>query len=139
MNEGDRLEMAEYILQEKELQEKLATINREMREPLEKLKRAKEILRRAQGAFDEALAKCKPLQSEKILIEGELELLLDKKRELRRDARLREGGGIRPGTQALVDQMTEIAGDPEAHRLSKAAMAADVESELAALKAKLDE
>ena len=84
-------------------------------------------------------AVCKPLQSDKILLEGELELLMDKKRELRRDARLREGGGIRPGTQALVEQMTEIAGDPEEHRLSKAAKAADIENELAALKAKMDD
>jgi len=139
MNEGDRLEMAEYILQEKELEEKLAHVGKQMKEPLEKLRRTKALLNRAQAAFDEALAVCKPLQSEKILLEGELELLLDKKRELRRDARLREGGGIRPGTQALVEQMTEIAGDPEEHRLSKAAKAADVETELAALKAKMDD
>ena len=139
MNEGDRLEMAEYILQEKELEEKLKHLNKQMQEPLQKLRRAKEILNRAQAAFDQALATCKPLQSEKILLEGELELLMDKKRELRKDARLREGGGIRPGTQALVEQMTEIAGDPDAHRLSQAAKAADIDNELAALKAKMDD
>ena len=139
MNEGDRLEMAEYILQEKELQEKLTRVTQQMKDPLEKLRRAKELLNRAQAAFDQALATCKPLQSEKILLEGELEILMDKKRDLRRDARLRDGGGIRPGTQELVEQMTEIAGDPEAHRLSKAAQAADIENELAALKAKMDD
>ena len=138
MNEGDRLEMTEYVLMEKELQEKIDRVNKQMKEPLERLRRSKELLNRAQAAFDDALAVCKPIQSDKILLEGELELLLEKKKELRKDARLREGGGIRPGTQALVEQMTEIAGDPEAHRLSKEAKAADVENELAALKAKMD-
>ncbi len=55
MNEGDRLEMAEYILQEKELQEKLTQLNKQMKEPLDKLRRTKELLNRAQAAFDEAL------------------------------------------------------------------------------------
>jgi hypothetical protein len=137
MNEGDQLEMTEYVLQEKELNAKIALVVKQMKVPLERLRRTKGILVKAQAAFDGALAACKPLQSDKMLLEGELELLMEKKSELRREARLRAGGGIRPGTQAFVEQMQEIAGDPEEHRLSKATQAADVEAQLAELKGKM--
>jgi hypothetical protein len=138
MNEGDPLEMTEYILQEKELEGKIRKLVQQMQEPVARLKRAKAILGKAQAAFDAQLAVCKPLQSDKMLLEGELELLLEKKSDLRREARLRQGGGIRPGTQALVEQMTKLGGDPEEARLTKETVAADVEAELAALKKSLE-
>ena len=41
------------------------------------------------------------------------------------------------GTAEFVDQMKKLAGDPEEIRLNKATKEADVDAELAALKAKL--
>ena len=46
---------------------------------------------------------------------------------------------MRPGTAELVEQMTELAGDPEVYRAQKAVQALDVEDELARLKAAMEQ
>ena len=68
-----------------------------------------------------------------------LELITEKKTKLRIEARVAEGGGMRPGTAELVEQMTELAGDPEVYRAQKAVQALDVEDELARLKAAMEQ
>ena len=50
-----------------------------------------------------------------------------------------QGGGIRPGTAELVEQMSELAGDAEAYRAKKAVDALDIDAELARLKAAMAE
>jgi hypothetical protein len=79
-----------------------------------------------------------PIQSDKMLAEGELELVLEKKSTLRQEARLSEVGGMRPGTQELVQQMRGMVGDPAGFRAEKAVRAVEVESALDALKDKMD-
>ncbi len=138
MNEGDHLEMTELVLQEKELKAKIGVIDERMKEPLEKLRRMRAILEKAKAAYKQALEAIKPLQSDKMLLEGDLELLLEKKSVLRQEARMRESPGIRPGTAALVDQMKGLVGDPEAFQLAQETKAAGVESDLAALKEKME-
>ena len=63
----------------------------------------------------------------------------EKKSKLRVEAAVAEGGGIRPGTAELVEQMGELAGDAEAYRAKKAVQALDVEAELERLKAAMGE
>ena len=137
MNEGDHLEMTELVLQEKELKAKIGVLDERMKEPVEKLRRMRAILDKAKAAYQASLDAVKPLQSDKMLLEGELELLLEKKSVLRQEARMRESGGIRPGTAALVEQMKGLVGDTEAFRLAQETKAAGVESDLAALKDKM--
>ena len=74
-----------------------------------------------------------------MLLEGELDLVREKKSKLRVEAAVAEGGGIRPGTAELVEQMGELAGDAEAYRAKKAVQALDVEAELERLKASMGE
>lgn len=138
MNEGDQLEMTELVLQEKELKAKIGVVESKMQEPLEKLRRVRALLDKAKAAYADALATVKPLQSDKMLLEGELEMVMEKKSVLRQEARMRQSPGIRPGTAQLVEQMTELVGDPKAYELAKQAKAAEVESDLAALKNQMD-
>ena len=129
--------MTEFLLQEKELKEKVRKVMLAMKEPVEKLRKAKAILEKAKAHFANCLAEVKPLQSDKIMLEGELELIEEKKSKLRQEARFAESGGIRPGTQALVDQMHELVGDPEQAKVREEIKAAQVDDALAAMKAQL--
>ena len=138
MEEGFRLEMAEYIKQENELQTKLGVLVENMKRPEEKLAKAKEILLKAKAHFEQILAELSPMRSEKTLLEGELQLLEEKKSKLRQDAiYARGGGGIRPGTEAFVEQMNQIAGDPAEAQMRKEVAAADAAAALDALKKKM--
>lgn len=137
-DEGSRLEMTELVLQEKELRAKLEALEEALREPEAKLEKAKAILLKAKAAYEEAAEVVRPLRSEKVLAEGELELVLEKKAKVRQAARMLEAGGIRPGTAELVEGMNRLAGDPEEASLKKAAKELDVEDALAALKKKLE-
>ena len=138
MNEGDYLEMTELVLQEKEINATIEALNKKMQVPLDRLRRTKALLDKAKQAFQQALAVVKPIQSDKMLAEGELELVLEKKSTLRQEHRLSEGGGIRPGTHQLVEQMRGLVGDPAGYRAEKEVRAVEVEAALDALKDKMD-
>ena len=93
-DEGSKLEMTELILEEKELEAKLAVVEQKLEAPMARLKKAKEIYDKAKAALEGAIDEVKPLKSEKTLIEGELELLAEKKSKLRQEVRLQEAGGL---------------------------------------------
>ena len=137
--EGDRGLMAQYILEEKRLTAAIADLNDRLKVPNEKLERAREILLKAKAAYDQAKGAVESLESDRTLVEGELDLVLEKKSKLRVEAAVAQGGGIRPGTAELVEQMSELAGDAEAYRAKKAVDALDVDAELARLKAAMAE
>ena len=137
--DGDRGLMAQYILEEKRLTAAIDDLNAQLLEPTQKLERTREVLLRAKAAYDQAKAVVGSLESDRTLLEGELELITEKKTKLRIEARVAEGGGMRPGIAELVEQMTELAGDPEVYRAQKAVQALDVEDELARLKAAMEQ
>lgn len=138
-DEGSKLLMAELLLQEKELRAKIGAIDAQLEEPLARLARARAILVKAKAAYEQILGEVKPLQSDRILLEGELQLVAEKKTEARMEARRIEARGVRPGTQQFVEQMNQLAGDPEEAKLHKATAALDLEAELAALKSQMGE
>ncbi len=141
MDEGFRLEMAEHIKAEKELKVKLEILEQKLAGPEAKLEKARALLLKAKAACEQFLAKVQPLRSEKVLIEGELALIAEKKSALRQEALFaRDGGnrGLRAGTGALVENMNELAGGSlEQSKLEAAGKALDAEAALAALKDKL--
>lgn len=138
MEEGFRLEMAEHIKQEQELKVKLGVIVENLKRPEERLAKAKEILLKAKAAYEQILAEVTPLRSDKALIEGELELIEEKKSKLRQEALYaRGGGGMRPGTTAFVEQMNQLAGDAETAQMKKEVAAADAATALEELKKKM--
>lgn len=140
VSEGTTLEMTELILMEKEQQAKLDAVEAALEEPERKLARAKELLLKAKAAYEHCLDNVKPLRSDKILIEGELEMLAGKKSVLRQEAAIEHaGGGVRPGTAAFVEQLDEIAGDKGAYEAKKAAQSLDVEAALADLKSSMSD
>lgn len=136
-DEGTQLLMAEHIKREKELNLKLRQVEQAMQEPLQKLRKAKAILEKAKTYFNTCLEDIRPLQSDKTLMEGELEMVLEAKRKLKIESRLAEGGGMRPGTQEFVQQMQELVGDPGQAEAAEAEKQLQVEDALAALKQKL--
>lgn len=138
MEEGFRLEMAEHIRQENELKAKLAILEDQMKKPEEKLAKAKEILLKAKAAYEHILAELQPLRSDKTLIEGELQMIEEKKSKLRQEALYARGGaGMRPGTEAFVNQMNELAGDAATAQMKKEVAQADAAAALEALKKKM--
>jgi chromosome segregation ATPase len=139
MEEGFRLEMAEYIRQENELKAKLTILAEKMQKPEEKLAKAKEIVLKAKAAYDAILAELTPLRSDKTLWEGELEMVEEKKSKLRQEAMYARGGGggMRPGTTQFVEQMNAIAGDAETAAMKKEVAAADAAAALEALKKRM--
>jgi hypothetical protein len=136
--DGDRALMAEYIKEEKRLSAAIGDVNTRLEAPNEKLQRSREVLKRAKSAFDQAKAAVDGLVSDRILLEGDLDRIREKKSHLRVEARVAEGGGIRPGTAELVEQMDELAGDADTYRVTKEAQALDVEEDLARLKASME-
>lgn len=139
MDEGSKLVMTELVLEEKRLRAKIALLDKQLEEPEAKLAKAKAILLKAKAHFEQCLEAVKPLRSDKILLEGELEILEAKKAELRVESRLMAGGGLRPGTQQLVEQMSERVGaSPEELAVKKAARELEADQALEALKAKMD-
>lgn len=126
--------LTELILEEKRLKGQIAVLDHKLEEPLAKLAKARDLLLKVKAAYEAALAPVRALKSDKILLEGELELIMDKKREARMRARLAEAGGIRPGTHELVEQMNEMAGDRETFEVSQATKRLDVEADLAELR-----
>lgn len=136
-DEGSEALMAELVMMEREEEAKLAEVQAELDVQEARLAKARELVLKAKAKYDEVKAIVDPLQSDKILIEGELAAIAKKKAECRIEARRIEVGGIRPGTQEFVEEMNRIAGDPEVAKAKAAAKALDVEAELAALKAKL--
>jgi hypothetical protein len=136
--DGDRALMAEYIKEEKRLGAAMDEVNGRLEAPREKLERSREVLMRAKSAFDQAKAAVEALESDRILLEGELDLVREKKSRLRVEAQVAEGGGIRPGTAELAEQMDELAGDAETYRVKQETQALDVEDELARLKAAME-
>jgi len=138
MEEGFRIEMAEYIRQENELKAKLGVLAEQMKGPEEKLAKARAILLKAKTAYEQILEELTPMRSDKTLLEGELTMVEEKKSKLRQEALFqRGGGGIRPGTGALVEQMNQLGGDPEEAKMRKEVAAANAAEALAALKAKM--
>ncbi len=138
MEEGFRMEMAEYIRQENELKAKLGVLAEQMKGPEEKLAKARAILLKAKTAYEQILEELTPMRSDKTLLEGELTMVEEKKSKLRQEAAFqRGGGGIRPGTGALVEQMNQLGGDPEEAKMRKEVAAANAADALAALKAKM--
>ena len=136
-DEGSTQLMAELVMMEKEEEAKLAQVQAQLDVQEPRLAKARELLVKAKANYDQVKALIEPLQSDKILIEGELEALAQKKSDCRVQARRVEVGGIRPGTAEFVERMNEVAGDPEVAKAKEAAKALHVEAELAALKAKL--
>lgn len=134
IDEGSQLEMTELVLQEKEIAAKLAVLDQRLAEPETRLAQAKQLLLRAKAAYESILEEVRPLRSDQILLQGELERVQEAKSKLRVEARVLAGGGIRPGTQAFVEQMNEVAGDPEEARIAKATRELDLDAALAALK-----
>lgn len=139
MEEGFRMEMAEYVRDEKALKARLGVIEMNLEKPMAKLAKAKAIVAKAQAAFDQILAEVKPLHSDKVLLEGELELLGEKKSKLRMEALRARGGaqGMRAGTTDFVEQMNELGGDAETAEMKEAIKDADAGAALAALKQKM--
>jgi len=137
-DEGSERLMAELLLTEKEEGAKLAVIQAQLDEHEPRLQKARELVLRAKAKFDEVRGVVDPLRSDKILIEGELEAIAQKKAECRMEARRIEVGGIRPGTAEFVDELQKLAGDPEVYKAENEAKALDVEAELAALKARME-
>ena len=138
MEEGYRLEMAEHIKREQELRAKLGIINEKMKEPEEKLAKARMILLKAKEVYEKYLEELTPLRSDRTLIEGELQMIEEAKSKLRQEALYaRGGGGMRPGTTAVVEQMNQIAGDPAEAQMKKEVRAADAAAALEALKKKM--
>ena len=135
-DEGSVMEMAELLLMEKEVNAKLSAIQPHLEQHRPRLAKAKAVILKAKAKYDEIKSLLEPLESERIMLEGELAELEEKKRQCRFQSRVLEGGGIRPGTQAFVDQMNELAGDPEEARVAEAAQDLAIESELEALKAR---
>ena len=136
-DEGSTALMAELVLMEKEEQAKLDAIQAELDVHTPRLAKARELVLKAKAKYDEIKAVVDPLESDKILIQGELADIARKKSECRIEARRIEGGGIRPGTAEFVEQLNEVAGDPEVARAKAEAQAVDVEAQLAAMKALL--
>ena len=136
--DGDRAVMAEYIKEEKRLQALVDDLNAQLVAPTEKLERSKELLVKAKAAYDQAKGVVDGLVSDRTLLEGDLDLIRQKKSQLRVEARVAEGGGIRPGTMEFAEQMDELAGDAGSYRVKKEAQALDVEAELARLKAAME-
>jgi len=138
MEEGYRLEMAAHIQQENEQKAKLAIIEQRLVVPEEKLAKAKQLLLKAKAAYELFLAEVQPLRSDKILIEGELTLIREKKAELKHQATLARGGaGMRPGTNAFAEQMSELVGPPEDLQLKKEVKAQGTAQALEELKRKM--
>ena len=137
-DEGSERLMAELLLMEKEEDAKLAVIQAQLDEHEPRLRKARELVLKAKAKFDEVRAVVDPLRSDKIMIEGELEAIAQKKAECRMEARRIEVGGIRPGTAEFVEELQELAGDPEVYKAENEAKALDVEAELAALKARME-
>ena len=129
--------MAELVMMEKEEQAKLAKVQAQLDIQEARLAKARDIVLKAKAKYDEVKALVDPLESDKVLIEGELAFIAQKKAECRMEARRIEVGGIRPGTQEFVDEMNRVAGDPEVAKAKAAAKALDVEAELASLKARV--
>ena len=138
MEEGFRLEMAEYLKQEQELNAKLAIIAERLKVPEERLEKAKQIALKAKAALEQIYEEVKPLRSDKTLIEGELQLLAEKKSKLKHDALMARGGaGMRAGTTAFVEQMNQLAGDPAEATMKKEVAQADAAAALAELKKRM--
>ncbi len=137
-DEGSKQLMAELVLMEKEQEAKLAEIQTQLDAHEPRLAKARDIVLKAKAKYDEVRGIVDPLRSDKVLVEGELELIAQKKSECRVEARRIEVGGIRPGTAEFVEQMNKVAGDPEEARAKAAAREIDVESELAQLKAMME-
>ena len=136
-DEGSEALMAELVMMEKEEEAKLAKIQAQLDIHEPRLAKARALIMKAKAKYDEVKGVVDPLASDKILIQGELASIGQKKAECRIEARRIEVGGVRPGTQEFVEKMNEIAGDPEVAKAKAAAKELDVEAELAALKARL--
>ncbi len=138
MDEGSAAVMTEYVLEEKRLRAKLGVLEQQLVEPEARLDKAKAILLKAKAAYEQALEVVKPLRSDKTLLEGELQLLEEKKQKLRMEMRMQEAGQIRPGTSEFVEQMSQLVGSPEELALRKATKDAEADEALARLKGKMN-
>ncbi len=137
-DEGSKDLMAELVLMEKEEAARLAAVQAQLDLEAPRLAKARALVLKAKAKYDEINAIVAPLESDKTLIQGELDLIAQKKAECRMEARRIEVGGIRPGTAEFVEHMNKVAGDPEVAKAKAAAKALDVETELAAMKARLE-
>ena len=59
-DEGSQLIMTELLLQEKELKEKVAALEKAMQAPVIKLRKAKAIMDKAKAHFDQCAAEVRP-------------------------------------------------------------------------------
>lgn len=138
MEEGFRMEMAELIRQEKELEAKLGVIEQKLTAPEAKLEKAKQIVLKAKAALEQCLEEVRPLRSERELVAGELGLVVEKKSKLRQEAAFARGQTMRPGTTALVEQMNELAGgDMAESQMKKEVKAAGAAQALEELKKRM--
>ncbi len=133
-DEGSLRIMAELVAREKELLAKIGSLEAQLQGPEERLEKTKAILLKAKAAFEDALAVVRPLRSDLTLLEGDLALLREEKSKARVRARLIEHGGRRPGTDAFVEQLDEMAGDKGLYEAKQAAIELQVDDDLAELK-----
>ena len=138
-DEGTMLEMAALIQEEKRLGALIADLDARLEQPEARLAKAEALLAKAQKARDDLWAAVQPLRSDRILHEGDVARIRDKRSKLRVASRVADGKGIRPGTGALVEQLDELAGDKAQADAKKAKRALEVESALADMKARLDD
>ena len=137
--DGFELEMTELVLEEKEIRKKIKDLEALLSGPETQLIKAEDLLRKAQAAHQRAEDEVKPLRSDKILLEGELERLEEKKAKCRVDSALARGKGVRPGTQDFVEQMQAMTGDPEENKLKAKTKELDLDAALAELKGQIGE
>ena len=86
-DEGSEALMAELVMMEKEEQAKLAEVQAQLDIHEPRLAKARELILKAKAKYDEVKALVDPLQSDKILIQGELASIAQKKSECRMEAR----------------------------------------------------
>lgn len=138
MLEAIRAEMAVYVRDENELKVKLGLVEEKLKGPEEKLAKAKELVLKAKAAYDQILEQVQPLRSEKTLLEGEIQIIQEKKSELRHQAQIERGGGAaKPGAELLLEQMKQMGADPLEAQMKRETAQAEANAALEGLKTKM--
>ena len=136
-DEGTVLLMAELLKEGKRLEEELQRAHEALEAPQRRLEEAQRLLTQAQSTVVQAKEALTRRQAQEEMIQQQIAANEAKKSELRVENRVAEGGGLRPGTAAFVQQMQDLTGDDTEVALDKAQKAAEVDAELKAMKAAL--
>lgn len=136
-DEGTVLLMAELIKEDKRLQEELARAESALEAPRRRLEEAQALLNQAQTTFAQVKDALDRREAQKTMIEAQIRENEAEKSRLRVENRVAEGGGLRPGTAAFVEQMQELTGDDTEVAMDKAQQEAEIDAELQAMKAAL--